>query len=846
MTPSHAHLEAELADTLARLDTAALARAGLRRDPGGYNLVVHFLPPELARDHAADADLRERLGRPTGPIGLYLHVPPCTGRCTFCHYAIEVNPTAGRLDRYLMAMEREMTVRWGQGALGPVRSVLIGGGTPTYLEAAQLDRLLGHLRRTVDLPNDVEFTVESSPETLTAEKLAVLRDHGVNRLNVGIQAFDDRLLRSLARRHDGQGALDAVRLAQAAGFGNVNIDLIYALPGQDLETWLQSLDIATDLGVQSITTYHLRKRPDTAISRNPSPAEDLNLRMHLGAIRLLEARGYRQSLTDYFCLANEETAQVQARDKWRDMQPVDGCGLEACSRRPDVVAFNHGELDAYCDAVQASGGWALANGRLLSRPEQMAQRAMFALKVLDDDGGFSRAGFEAEFGEPADGIFGSVTAELTGLGVLRDDGDRLQLTEVGTLFADEVCQRLQTPELHRRLLARVQVDPAGAPVPLPRGSARGEARAADVLVIGGGMAGVATAMALAEDLGAGVLLLEAGRGLGLGASSASIGGFRIQHEDPILAGLTADALPQLLALTDQTGIDVRVRHDGYVFLATTPADADRLQQHATAGRTHGWPVDLLVAADLAARLPGVNLDDVVAAVWGARDGHLDPERLVQACQRRLTARSGRVRTGAVVRGLVIERGRVLGVHTDAGPVLADTVVLAAGEASGALLAAAGVRLPLRTIRRHVFRAPLPQPMRQEGGAPLVLTWTPPLYFRADGDELVLSAWENGAVADTSPEAVLATVRERAGQRLPHLDSRSVRPAWSGVQVLGPDARPLVGPCPGLDGLVLVGALAGHGILHSLPLGRLAAAWVLRTAQGPRAEALDPRRFSLTA
>ncbi len=450
-------LRAELDEALSALDLEALAAAGVRRDPGSYNLIVHFLPPEVARDHAADEELRARLAAPTGPIGLYLHVPACTGRCTYCHYAVEPNPAPEALDAYLAALERELTTRWGKGRPGPVASVLVGGGTPTYLEADRLDRLLTVLHDTVEVPPSAEFTVESSPETLTEARLEVLLRHGVDRLNIGVQAFNDRLLRVLGRRHDAAAAEGAVRLAQRLGVPHVNLDLMYALPGQTLEDWVRSLDRAAAFGVASITTYHLRRRPDTSISRKASAPEPSLARQHLAAIRRLAAAGYRQSLVDNFVPAGVETAQVQARDKWRDMQPVDGCGLEACSRRPDVVAFDVATLPEYVAAVADTGGWPLAHGRVLSRPEQLAQRAMFALKVLDDDGGLRRDVFEAELCERVDDLFGPTVAELTALGLLADDGRTLRLTEAGTLFADEVCLRLYTDELRERMIERVRV-----------------------------------------------------------------------------------------------------------------------------------------------------------------------------------------------------------------------------------------------------------------------------------------------------------------------------------------------------------------------------------------------------
>lgn len=840
--PADASLDAIIAEASAAvdaLDLPLLRAAGLHRDPGNYNLLVHFLPPEVARDHAATNALTAGLQRPTGPIGLYLHIPPCTGRCTFCHYAIEVNPNPDALSAYLDALCTEMTARWSGDHIGEVASVLIGGGTPTYLSAAQLDRVLSHLHGVVTIARGTEFTVESSPETLTRAKLETLHKHGVNRLNIGLQALEDGQLRALARRHNAAEAVASVQLAHDVGIEHVNIDLIYALPGQTVREWLQGVEQAAELGVASITTYHLRKRPDTRISRHASPDERLNLRMQVAAHLLLVQRGYRRSLTDYYCREDVATAQVQARDKWRDMQPVDGCGMEACSRRPDLVAFNVGTMAAYTQAVAKHGGWPLANGRMLQREEQMAQRAMFALKVLDDDGGLHDALFAEEFGVSTDAAFGDFFARMTALGAVERSGGRTRLTELGVLFADEVGRQLYTPELRQRMAARMRVKAEGEPVVAPRGSRRRTAGHFEAVVIGAGACGLATAAELARDLGAGVLVLDANETIGAGATGASIGGFRAQHDDLLLAQMTARALPMLRELGDDPHAVLGMRADGYLFVATCADDLAMFAAQAANAAEVGIPVEPVTAAQVAALVPGIANNDVVGGFHGAAEGHLDPHGLCQAYARRIAARGGQLRTGVRVLRLLIERGRVVGVQTDGGNITADRVVLAAGAASLKLCADAGVRLPGTVGFRRIFMA------RGDGlppaGGPLVLTRTPRLYFRAESGGLLLSAWEF-TPAPTDRAQALADISARAVQRLPALANAGVTSAWAGAQLHTHDRRPWIGPCPGLHGLILATGLAGHGIMHAPIVGELASGWVTASPDDAFAKAMDPRRI----
>ena len=421
------------------------------------------MPTETLEADALDEGALASLAAPADDVAVYLHIPPCTGRCSFCHYAIVVNPEQAEVDRYLEALKAELRTkapRWRT-----VGSVLVGGGTPTYLSASELDDVLSALRDATEVPKGVEFTVESSPETLASDKLQILLRHGFNRLNTGIQSFQAPLLRTLARRHDAAGARHAVELARSEGVPNVNIDLIYALPGQSLRAWIDDLLTAAHLGTESITTYHLRKRPETGISKYESPEDNLNLLMKVCAVQVLGQRGYRESMPDNFCRDDQATAMAQARDKWRDMVATEGAGQSACSRRPDATGMNVEDLGEYVRRIEA-GQSALSSARSLSINDQMRQRAMFALRVLDDDGGLDHAVFAREFGVSAREVFSERITELEAVGLVHDDGRVLRLTEAGVLFADEVCERFYPDELLEGIRDRMSVRDLAKRAPL--------------------------------------------------------------------------------------------------------------------------------------------------------------------------------------------------------------------------------------------------------------------------------------------------------------------------------------------------------------------------------------------
>jgi len=436
------------------LDLPAFRAAGVARRTDDYNLVVHYVPTETLEADALDEGALASLAAPAHDVAVYLHIPPCTGRCSFCHYAIVVNPEQGEVDRYLEALKAELRAKApGWRSVG---SVLVGGGTPTYLSAPELDDVLSALHGAAEVPAGVEFTVESSPETLAEDKLKVLLRHGFNRLNTGIQSFQEPLLRTLARRHDAAGAIGAVEMARSVGVPNVNIDLIYALPGQSLGAWIEDLLTAADLGTESITTYHLRKRPETGISKYESPEENLNLLMKVCAVQVLEERGYRESLPDSFCRGDQHTAMAQARDKWRDMVATEGAGLSACSRRPDATGMNVEDLGEYVRRVEA-GRSPFASAKPLTLNDQMRQRAMFAVRVLDTDGGVRHDVFEREFGASPRAVFAERIGELVEAGLVEDDGEAVRLTWAGRLFADEVCERFYPDDMLDGIRDRMSV-----------------------------------------------------------------------------------------------------------------------------------------------------------------------------------------------------------------------------------------------------------------------------------------------------------------------------------------------------------------------------------------------------
>jgi glycine/D-amino acid oxidase-like deaminating enzyme len=367
-------------------------------------------------------------------------------------------------------------------------------------------------------------------------------------------------------------------------------------------------------------------------------------------------------------------------------------------------------------------------------------------------------------------------------------------------------------------------------------------KAAPCVVVGGGIAGVALAAHLARLGMEGVVLLERESGLGEGATSRSAGGIRQQFADPDLVRAARATAALLRTFEAETGVDPEFRAHGYLLVATEEARAGRLRAEAAAQRAAGLAVEHLDAGGVARLFPCLSVGDVAGANFCPTDGYLSPHGLVEG-YRALARRHGAVvvlSREAVT--LEVRGGRVRGVRTAAGTVEAPLVAVAAGSDAGPLLAAAGVRVPLRpTMRRLWFTHPLPGLPRD---LPLVLDLDRPFYFRPESGGALLSlaeVEEGGRAEAPSPGdgSLPDRLAERALNRCPLLGDARILRAWWGFRTLTPDDLPVLGEAPEVPGLWLAVGFGGHGITHG-PSLCLALAEELALG-APRLLPLDPYR-----
>jgi len=386
----------------------------------------------------------------TGPLGLYVHVPFCASTCDFCAF-YQTKPTAAAIEGFLMGVETEAAlVPWERGAT----TVFWGGGTPGLLAASDLARLAASVReRTAGAPD--EWTVELAPGSVTAQRLAALREAGVTRVSLGVQSFQPALLDALGRQHSVAQVHRAYDRIRAAGFGSVNLDLMFALPGQTAETWALDVRAAVALAPDHLSTYCLTFEEDTALWVRLSqgrvaldPAREAGL--YESAWDQLGSAGYAQYEISNFARPGHEC--LHNINTWRMGEWV-GLGPSAASQHSGWRGANVADL----------GEW----GRRVARAERMTEdRTRLTPGLLAEDSlifglrmncGVDLGGLRARFPGAPWGEIDSRIGRLNGEGLTETSGASLRLTARGRLLADAVGGEF----------VRISTDPAGRQTQAP-------------------------------------------------------------------------------------------------------------------------------------------------------------------------------------------------------------------------------------------------------------------------------------------------------------------------------------------------------------------------------------------
>jgi len=287
------------------------------------------------------------------PLSLYIHIPWCMRKCPYCDFNSHEARSAIPEEAYVAALTRDLELAlpqiWGR----PVYTVFIGGGTPSAFSAEAVARILSAVRTLLPLDINAEITLEANPGTVEAERFAGYRDAGVNRLSLGIQSFNDEHLRVLGRVHDAAEARRAIEIAQQH-FDNINLDLMYGLPGQTLQQSEQDVLTALEYAPQHLSCYHLTIEPNTLFAHQPPqlPDDDASHAMQQRIEQLLEEHGYLHYETSAFAQPKKQSRHNLNYWQFGDYLGI-GAGAHGKLSFPDRVVrqMKYKQPQAYIDAV---------------------------------------------------------------------------------------------------------------------------------------------------------------------------------------------------------------------------------------------------------------------------------------------------------------------------------------------------------------------------------------------------------------------------------------------------------------------------------------------------------------
>ena len=368
------------------------------------------------------------------PTSAYVHIPFCTQICYYCDFSkvfIKNQPVDSYLE-HLLEEFRSYDIQ-------KLRTLYIGGGTPTALSASQLELLLDGLTKNLDLSVLEELTIEANPGDLDADKIAVLKQSPVNRVSLGVQTFDDKMLKKIGRSHLEKDIYENIDRLKLAGFDNISIDLIYALPGQTMAQVKENVAKAISLDIPHMSLYSLILENHTVFMNRmrrgklPLPKEELEAQMFEYIIAELEQAGF-----EHYEISNFSKPGFESRHNlmYWDNAEYYGIGAGASGYVNGVRYKNHGPIRHYLNAVEA--GNARITEEHLSQREQMEEEMFLGLRKKS---GVSMARFEEKFGRSFDGLYGEIIRDLVQQGLMQIDGDRVRMTKRGLFLGDTVAER---------------------------------------------------------------------------------------------------------------------------------------------------------------------------------------------------------------------------------------------------------------------------------------------------------------------------------------------------------------------------------------------------------------------
>lgn len=379
--------------------------------------------------------------------GVYIHVPFCRSRCSYCDFATDIYREAAWVERYIDAVCREIDLfhclppvphvparRDGTASRVEVDTIYFGGGTPSLLAREQVERLLKAIELKFQISDLPEVTMEMNPGTVAPDSLAAYRSLGVNRASFGVQTFDDRALKLLARGHDADDARRTFAMLRDAGFDNISFDLIAGLPGQTLGDWSRNLDEAIGMQPEHLSLYLLEIHEGTPLAeqvrskRQPTPDDETAGSMYEMMLDRLAAAGYAQYEISNFCTPGFESRH---NSKYWTLDPVFAFGVSAHSFDGRQRYANKRDTAKYVDMIESFG-----SAEVMREDTNLASEFIFL--GLRMEKGIDLVEYRRRFGGDLLSEFNGQLERLSEHGLIDVTTKHMRLTRKGKLFSNDV------------------------------------------------------------------------------------------------------------------------------------------------------------------------------------------------------------------------------------------------------------------------------------------------------------------------------------------------------------------------------------------------------------------------
>lgn len=444
----------EAQTAVSRLPLATLQELGVLQPIENYYLVGTY-PPLKAM---GTADPQEFLPHATSACNVYLHIPFCEQRCTFCHFAKEILPPEKRVESYLRSLYADLAVTGEMAGHPAAQTVYFGGGTPSYLNPRQITEVFARLREAVGVTAQTETTFELHPSIIDApdytDRLDALAESGVNRWVFGVQSMDDRVLGKLNRGHDAADVHRLLGLLAERDIDNLSLDLIFGLPYQTLENWYSSIRELVEAGVEKFNIFPLMFKQADPISAhyrsNPEifPDNEQRLLMHFMTEAVMKRLGFRRGPLFYYSKSDHHSQQQE--NKYDSIEDINllPFGVSGFGYVGHTQFYNEWSIDTYASAVE-SGRPPVWRSAALNLEERMRREVMFPLR----SGGVNRTAFRERYGADPVDRFGEELAPYIDHGLLAVTEEAVEVTDTGAPFGDSIATALASEAVRSRVRA---------------------------------------------------------------------------------------------------------------------------------------------------------------------------------------------------------------------------------------------------------------------------------------------------------------------------------------------------------------------------------------------------------